>query len=579
MDKLKPVNALLIDYTPATPTRGIEPTGPELVRAGDVEFNVQPYQHIAPPTKDGTRGFGQHSTLAKATLKTNTGATNPWDVAHHAREHSNQVQLKFVEPDVIHVNKSVPEQSPPADGMRSFGGKATLGLYDEEWPHPGIGQRIWHNDADFSQLKQAREAVMDLTNAVRIAHFDTGIVQDHSMLPEKLLLGLQKSFGHDDDNIDDASDRANPIINGVGHGTSTLLLMAGRKINYPDYQFNDFLGGAPWAEIIPVRVCRSVVLLSTSSFVDALDYVIGLGGDPATQVDIVTMSMGGLPTRAWATSVNAAYDNGIFVTAASGDNTGGLPTTRTVYPARFRRVVNVTGVCYDNTPYYHGNIFHTKAVQGNFGPEFLMDNAIAAFSPNVPWIIHDADNHVATDKIGLGGAGTSASTPQVAAAAANYIRKYQSVLQSLQPWQKVEAVRNALFKSAAAVPALGDKQKLYYGNGVLRANNALGIPVNTAGLSQQPEDKVRFPLFHLLFREMQPADPAQDSFQQMIEVEMLQLINSDSWFQDILEPVQFDFTELSTPEKKKLIDAIIESDAASNTLKNYLKTNYSKIVN
>jgi len=577
MDPVRPVNALLIDYTPVAPTaRGMVPKEPHTAKAGDVEFTMQEYSNIRPGT-GSTRGFAQPA-LAKAVLKTNTGSTNPWDVAHHAREHGNKMQLKFVEPDIIHVNKAVSDQGLTREITRSFGGKETPGLYDEEWPHPSPGEHIWHNDAGFSQLKQAREAVMDLHATVRIAHLDTGIVKDHSMLPENLLLPLQKSFGHDDDNVNDASDRANPIFNGVGHGTSTLLLLAGKKINYPAYAYNDYLGGAPWAEIIPVRVSRSVVLLSTSSFVEALDYIIGLGNNPDTQCDIVTMSMGGLPTKAWASAVNAAYDNGIFVTTASGDNTGGLPTTRTIYPARFRRVVNVTGVCYDDTPYYHGNIFHTKAVQGNFGPEFLMDNAIAAYSPNVPWIIHDKDNHVAIEKIGLGGAGTSASTPQVAAAAANYIRKYNAALKNLEPWQKVEAVRTALFSSAAKTGITGDKEKLYFGNGILKANDALSKLVNPAILLKQPEDKVRFPLFHMLFRRMQPASPADDSFEQMIEVEMLQLINSDAWFQNILEPVQYDFTALKKKEKKMVIDAVIGSPAASNTLKKYLETNYSLIV-
>ncbi len=578
MDKLQPVNALLIDYTPAPATRGMQPTEPQRVKAGDIEFTVQPYNNISSAQQGPTRGFVPPTTLARAALATDTGGTNPWDVAHHAREHNNQLQLKFVEPDIVHVNKAVTVE--PASGMATRSASSHVpGQYDEEWPHPSLGERIWHNDIDFSQLKQAREAVMNLTDIVRIAHLDTGIVKDHTMLPENLLLSLQKSFGRDDNNINDAADRGNPIINGVGHGTSTLLLLAGRKIDYPTYAFNDYLGGAPWAEIIPIRICRSVVLLSTSAFVEALDYIIGLGNNPATQCDIATMSMGGLPTKAWASAVNAAYDNGIFVTTASGDNTGGLPTTRTVYPARFRRVVNVTGICYDNTPYYHGNIFQTKAVQGNFGPAFLMDNAIAAFSPNVPWIIHDKNNIVATDKIGLGGAGTSASTPQVAAAAANYMRKYSAVLKGLQPWQKVEAVRKALFTSAEKVPVGNNESKLYFGNGVLRANDALSIGVDAAALSKQPEDKVRFPLFHLLFREMQPTSPEGDSFNQMIEVEMLQIINSDAWFQDILEPVQYDFTKLTPPQKKEVIDAVIASPAASETLKRYLKTNYAKIVN
>ncbi|MFT3933073.1 MAG: S8/S53 family peptidase [Chitinophagaceae bacterium] len=584
MEKIYPVNALLIeDAAPSGSSRQMTAAkAPSKIKAGDLEFTLQPYNNISNDSSGANRskGFtGSKPRLSKAILTTKTGTTHPWDLAHHAREHNKDLQLKFVEPDLIHVNETSNAQQVSKEVSRSFGNKDAPGLYDEEWPHP-TARKIWHNENDFTQLKQAREAVMNLNATVRIAHLDTGYIKEHSMLPEHIRTDLERSFGHDDDNENDASDRGNPIFNGIGHGTSTMLLLAGRKINYPDYNFNDYLGGAPWAEIVPVRVSRSVVLLSTSSFVEAMDYVIGLSNNPDTHCDIVTMSMGGLPTKAWATAVNAAYDNGIFITTASGDNTGGLPTRRTVYPARFRRVVNVTGVCYDYTPYYHGNIFHTQAVQGNFGPSFLMNNAIASYSPNVPWIIHDKDNNVPSDKIGLGGAGTSASTPQVAAAAANYIRKHYDDLKGLAPWQKVEAVRTALFKKANKTKLTGDDLLLYFGNGTLQAFDALSEPVNAANYTMQPEDDVKFALFHMLFRAIKPAtSPADDIFEQMIEVEMLQLVNSNSRYQDLLEPVQYNFIKLPKTKKKEIIDGIIGSNTASDTLKTFLKTNYNTIIN
>ena len=36
----------------------------------------------------------------------------------------------------------------------------------------------------------------------------------------------------------------------------------------------DYLGGAPLAEVVPVRICPGVVLLFTSAFAEGLDYLI-----------------------------------------------------------------------------------------------------------------------------------------------------------------------------------------------------------------------------------------------------------------------------------------------------------------
>ena len=53
---------------------------------------------------------------------------------------------------------------------------------------------------------------------------------------------------------------------------------------------------------------------------------------------------------------------------------------------------------------------------GNYGPNSKMRTAIAAFTPNVPWARFGCPQIV-----DLNGAGTSAATPQVAAAAATWI--------------------------------------------------------------------------------------------------------------------------------------------------------------
>jgi subtilisin family serine protease len=61
-------------------------------------------------------------------------------------------------------------------------------------------------------------------------------------------------------------------------------------------------------------------------------------------VHVVSMSMGGLPSEAWADAINALYEAGVVVVTAAGNNYANLPTRFVVYPARFGRVIAACGV-------------------------------------------------------------------------------------------------------------------------------------------------------------------------------------------------------------------------------------------
>src|SRR5262249_39832142 len=146
-----------------------------------------------------------------------------------------------------------------------------------------------------------------------------------------------------------------------------------------------------------------------------------------TPVHVISMSMGGAPSQAWVDAVNAAYEAGILMVTAAGNNFSGLPTRHLVYPARFERVLAACGVTYDLAPYYTSIL---DEMQGNFGPLRHMKKALAAFTPNTPWA------HVPSNSIHFSGAGTSSATPQIAAAAALYYRKYFRELNNIpEPWK------------------------------------------------------------------------------------------------------------------------------------------------
>ena len=109
---------------------------------------------------------------------------------------------------------------------------------------------------------------------------------------------------------------------------------------------------------------------------------------------VLSMSMGGLSSEALVDAVNLAYDAGLVLVTAAGNNYAGVPSPKSiVFPARLHRVLAACGVMADGRP-YAGLKFRT--MQGNFGPANKMETALGAYTPNVPWaqidcgkVVHD----------------------------------------------------------------------------------------------------------------------------------------------------------------------------------------------
>jgi hypothetical protein len=519
-------------------------------------FSVQPlFTH---PTTE--RGFsldgGEQWYLVEA-QEALAREENAWDFAYRALE--GQLGLAggqtpaLIEPDLLQewtYENTTPLQS--ADPAFRATAKELCQFNDQD-DHGGAvpkGPEFgWFLRDEYSQLKAAREAVGEGKRRVRIAHIDTGYDPNHVTLPQHLNTQLQHNFV-DGENPDDASDPGSRgFLRNPGHGTGTLGILAGNKLQGVT-QAGDLkgklLGGAPQAEIVPLRVAKGVVRFYTSAVARAFEYLTVQG------CEVVSMSMGGLASAAWTEAVNRAYDAGVVMVCAAGNNFRGLPTRFIVYPARYHRVIAACGVMADGRPY---NRLPFPIMQGNWGPKKKMATALSAYTPNIPWAELGCPKIVDMD-----GPGTSSATPQIAAAAALWLMHHAP--QYPEPWMRVEAVRKALFDSAAAGT---EPERL--GRGILRAHDALAIlPAQAAALQRTKKDSARFSLF----RTLTGLGASRSALTGLLELEAAQLMQRSKAVESLLEEQDLDPDDLprSIPARvqQQIMEAMAEDPACSERL-------------
>ncbi len=501
-------------------------------KAAGTDFKLEPLFEVPVASAAGTATFTAQPRTAVWHRASAVGTTvgSAWDVVYQVAEQARGnlsatgARVTHAEPDLI---QEWPTDYPDYAGL----GVAGSDFHDEEdkgrkYAFPAPRKFAWHLDDAFTGLTSAREAARQhKTHEVRIAHLDVGYGLHHAIFPVGFEPMLSRNVTGDGRSDRDVEDRVQgSTMTNPGHGTGTIGILAGGRFSFKrgGYEsFDDQIGAAPEARIVGVRVANSVVQIRTSAVARAISYVADLCKIEAAQVHVLSMSMGGVASQAWADAVNLAYERGVILVTAAGNNyssgLGGVPTTSTVYPARFERVLSACGVMGNFKPYYGLGV---GTMQGNWGPQKKGATSLAAFTPNTSWARRSDDRIVDMD-----GAGTSSATPQIAGAAALYLQRHGATLfdstKYPQPWMRVEAVRAALTRSARTNFAANDLKK--FGSGVLQAKAALAVdPVPASQLKQSPLADCSFAFFHALFGVGVKADALV--LDPALQLEMAQLV-------------------------------------------------------
>lgn len=163
-----------------------------------------------------------------------------------------------------------------------------------------------------------------------IAQPDTGIAA-HAEL-EARMLDMVRAF----DVLEGVAGATDPLTPGTanpGHGTGTASVAASRGLGR-------VTGAAPGATLVPIRCIDDVKVFDAAPVAAAIVYAVEIGAD------VISLSLGGVPSRALHEAIRRAVAAGIVVVAAAGN------CIRTVvWPARYPEVVAVAGSDAQDMPW------------------------------------------------------------------------------------------------------------------------------------------------------------------------------------------------------------------------------------
>ncbi|CAH0137356.1 Subtilisin E [Arthrobacter sp. Bi26] len=268
----------------------------------------------------GTNGeFGEFYVLQFPGLERTVDDRTLFSMSHELAEHLN---ARTVEPDLgTRIFREPVAPDPELEGVVRDLAIGSCFVEGAAPPDP-----LWALDR--TGVSAAWKANPARGAGIRIGQPDTGVTSHVE------LSGVALSDGFNV--FDGSSDPTDPLGGGgnPGHGTATSSVVvsgaAGRV-----------RGPAPEATLVPIRCIESVVLTFNGAAVAKAIEHARLRG-----CDVITMSLGGTPSRAMKKAIERAIGEGIIVLAAAGNC-----VKLVVYPARYDDVIAVAGSNDGNVPW------------------------------------------------------------------------------------------------------------------------------------------------------------------------------------------------------------------------------------
>ncbi len=171
-------------------------------------------------------------------------------------------------------------------------------------------------------------------DGIGVAVIDTGVTRVRGLdAPGKVIYGP--------DLTPEALDPALADLDGYGHGTFMAGLIAGNDLGVPVTKANakntsDYLGIAPNATVISIKVGDRLGTTVVGSVILALDWVVEHAHDPAMNIRVVNLSFSTDSTQTYlldplAFAVERVWQHGIVVVTAAGN--AGTSAGRMTMPA------------------------------------------------------------------------------------------------------------------------------------------------------------------------------------------------------------------------------------------------------
>jgi hypothetical protein len=488
--------------------------------------------------------------------------------------------------------ESAPQCASPSSGVIACG-KASI-----QWPN--VTKSSWHLDDDRTELRKAQlraESAFGGPKLVRIAHLDTGYYPSKdSITPPRFRTDLSRSMIPDDQCGETGIDC---YVGGTpnGHGPETLSVLAGGKVGFPGGNgyppYDDYMGGAPLAEVFTLRVSPSVVLLYPLHVGQGIFLAVD------QDADVISMSMGGAPSYFLRDAVNSAYESGVPMFFAAADFLRlpvplipiEIPPHTMAYPARFNTATPVSGITasgksYGLNPSWFLSVLRGDAfswiLRGSYGPTKLMAHrALTTYTPNVTArfgqriVAGSAPPVFPPNQIHFGFAGTSAATPQAAAAAALWLQFHRNDFNEAEwrSWVKAQSAYDALTSTAELPKQHGVVD--HFGAGVVKADKALDYAKPANPVKREPGEigvdwiTILADILGIDTNEAAPKETAH-IHKAMMQLEVAQLLMTEPQLRDILKG---DFeTTPSEAQIQRLARALENHPRASAQLKKGIKS-------